>query len=129
MKVYEAPNAELLDTQRETQTLSVIQILFSLKGRINRLTYWLYTLTTYFVFIALDFAGRELGFMEEILFLPVLVFFYTLFAIQVKRWHDRNKSGWWVLINFIPILNLWAIIANGFLRGDYALNDYGHPPS
>ena len=25
-------------------------------------------------------------------------------AVLVKRWHDRDKSGWWVLITFIPVI-------------------------
>ena len=47
-------------------------------------------------------------------------------AISVKRWHDRGKSGWWVLIGFIPIIGgLWALIETGFLGGDPGPNQYG----
>jgi uncharacterized membrane protein YhaH (DUF805 family) len=54
-------------------------------------------------------------------------FLYTIIMIQVKRWHDRNKSGAWALINLIPIIGLWAIVENGFLRGNRESNIYGEP--
>jgi uncharacterized membrane protein YhaH (DUF805 family) len=47
-------------------------------------------------------------------------------AVSVKRWHDRNKSGWWVLINLIPIVGaLWTLVENGFLRGTPGPNRFG----
>lgn len=46
-----------------------------------------------------------------------------------KRWHDRNKSGWWNLISFIPIAGpIWAFIELGFLKGTPGANLYGLPP-
>ncbi len=54
-------------------------------------------------------------------------------AVSVKRWHDRNKSGWWVLIVLIPIIGgIWALIELGFLPGTEGPNAYGvenQPPT
>jgi uncharacterized membrane protein YhaH (DUF805 family) len=31
-------------------------------------------------------------------------------AVSIKRWHDRNKSGWWVWINLIPLVGaIWSL--------------------
>jgi uncharacterized membrane protein YhaH (DUF805 family) len=50
-------------------------------------------------------------------------------AIQVKRWHDRDKTGWWVLINLIPFIGfLWTLIECGFLDGTPGPNKYGPSP-
>jgi uncharacterized membrane protein YhaH (DUF805 family) len=50
-------------------------------------------------------------------------------AVQIKRWHDRNKSGWWVLISLIPLIGpIWAIIETGFLPGTPGPNDHGPDP-
>jgi uncharacterized membrane protein YhaH (DUF805 family) len=47
-------------------------------------------------------------------------------AISVKRYHDRNKSGWWVLINLIPVVGiLWTVVENGLLRGSVGPNRFG----
>ena len=57
-----------------------------------------------------------------------LVLFWSLIAIQVKRWHDRDKSGWWIFINIIPFIGFWALIENGFLRGTEGKNRFGEDP-
>jgi len=49
--------------------------------------------------------------------------------VQIKRWHDRDKSGWWVLINLVPCIGgLWALIECGFLRGTTGENRFGPDP-
>jgi uncharacterized membrane protein YhaH (DUF805 family) len=50
-------------------------------------------------------------------------------AVAVKRYHDRDKSGWWVLIIFVPVIGgLWYLIECGFLRGSEGHNNYGRDP-
>jgi uncharacterized membrane protein YhaH (DUF805 family) len=47
-------------------------------------------------------------------------------AIGAKRCHDRNKSGWFLLIFLIPVLGaLWLLIELGFLRGTVGSNRFG----
>jgi uncharacterized membrane protein YhaH (DUF805 family) len=58
-----------------------------------------------------------------------LIFLYPTLAVYTKRWHDRNKSGWWSLILFVPIIGFfWWLIECGFLRGTEGMNDYGPDP-
>jgi uncharacterized membrane protein YhaH (DUF805 family) len=58
-----------------------------------------------------------------------LVFLYPSVAIYSKRWHDRGKSGWWMLILFIPLLGfIWFLIECGFLPGTEGPNQYGKDP-
>ena len=58
-----------------------------------------------------------------------LFFGLSALAVSVKRWHDRDKSGWWVLLNLLPVIGwLWALIDNGFLRGSVGPNRFGEDP-
>ncbi len=58
-----------------------------------------------------------------------LLFLYPALAIYTKRWHDRDKSGWWSLILFLPIIGaLWFLIECGFLRGSDGPNRFGDDP-
>lgn len=62
--------------------------------------------------------------------LPALIvsvlFLYPTFALYTKRWHDRNKSGWWSLVGLVPIIGgLWMFVELGFLGGDEGQNDFG----
>jgi len=47
-----------------------------------------------------------------------LVLAWTHLAVFVKRWHDCDKSGWWILVNLIPVIGwLWTLIECGFFEG------------
>ncbi|MDU7716627.1 MAG: DUF805 domain-containing protein, partial [Veillonella sp.] len=63
-----------------------------------------------------------LGIIELALILPGL-------AITVRRLHDTNKSGWFFLINFIPIVGpIWFLILM-LTKGDTYTNNYGEKTS
>ncbi len=106
------------------------QIYFSLDGRIPRSVYWLYGQLVFSVLfttaILLDMA-LELPFI--ITGIVSLLIAWPMFAIMVKRWHDRDKSGWWFFIQLVPLIGqLWFIIEVGFLRGTIGNNKYGPDP-
>ena len=50
----------------------------------------------------------------EILVL-ILIFAYSYVVVSVKRWKDRGRAPVWVILNFIPILQIWAGIELLFL--------------
>ena len=79
--------------------------------------------------VALLTGGNEtaISVITLIFYIPLM---WVSLAVQVKRWHDRNKSGWWVLIGLVPVIGgIWALIENGFLAGDEAENRFGQPTS
>lgn len=50
-------------------------------------------------------------------------------CLGIKRFHDRGKSGIWVLIALVPFIGgLWYFIETGFLRGTAGPNEYGSDP-
>jgi uncharacterized membrane protein YhaH (DUF805 family) len=120
-------------------------LLFSFQGRANRAKFWLVALgilvVEMIIFAAL-FAGAAMsGDPEQIqaavmapISLIVLIVFgvialWVSLAVAVKRYHDRNKSGWWILIVFVPVIgHLWYLIECGFLRGTPGPNSYGPDP-
>ncbi len=110
--------------------MNIFQILFSFKGRIGRGKYWLGALliisfTSIVALIDVAFFDNEYyyGILTNIA--RILVIWPSL-AVTIKRWHDRNKSGWWMLIGIIPFVGLfWAFIENGFLAGTEGANQYG----
>lgn len=50
------------------------------------------------------------------------------YMLAIKRAHDRNSPGWFVLFTFVPVANLWVFIELGFLRGTDGDNLYGNDP-
>ena len=123
--------------QGNLREMSLIQILFSFKGRINRGTFWVASFSAGAVFLivvlltfGISSSAGEGDADPAIIFLIYLIpMEWIILAMQVKRWHDRNKSGWMVLIRFIPILGgLWTLIELGFLPGTIGTNKYGDDP-
>lgn len=105
-------------------------LLLSFEGRIGRQTYWMCFLAIFGIALVIAFIGTQMGVLGAI----ILVVFYIGIiwcglAIQAKRWHDRDKSAWWILIGLIPVIGpLWALIENGFLKGTEGDNRFGPDP-
>lgn len=119
----------------------MIELLFSPSGRINRLNWWLGQLVLLGIglpwYILAQYAEPELKTGKVELVIPFLLlsiailplYFWIGLMLNIKRFHDRNKSGWWVLFSIIPVVGpLWNFIALGFLSGDLGENDYGDGP-
>lgn len=108
------------------------RLYLSLQGRIDRRCFWLRGV------LALLIVGVVLGMLLEIAGLASelaegaanLLLAWPLVAVSAKRWHDRNRSGWWVLIMLIPLIGtLWALIDNGFVPGTPGPNRFGDAPT
>ena len=95
-------------------------ILFSFKGRLNRKPFWLYQLGVAVVTSIPFFLGQ--GWLTGLLEL------WMQAALCVKRAHDRGRSGKFVLVFLIPLVQIWPFIELSFLRGKRGDNKYGPDP-
>jgi len=106
--------------------MSVPQLLFGFRGRLDRMPWWIATILAN---LGLGIVFAIFGIPRpSVLFLLVLVppLLWISMAVQVKRWHDRDKSGWWFLMNAVPIIGwLWVLIECGFLKGTTGPNRFG----
>jgi uncharacterized membrane protein YhaH (DUF805 family) len=106
-------------------------LLFQFDGRINRAKFWwgVGGLIVGYIILGVVYGLVDSGAIQGLLALVYLAFIWPSLAISIKRWHDRDKSGWWVLIGFIPIIGpIWALIETGFLEGTSGPNQYGPDP-
>lgn len=122
----------------------MFQGLFSFQGRVNRAKFWLISILMGVIFGVVFgvVMGGAMSSMSDPNKMPsvgtvpmiILGVLYILMlwiglALGVKRWHDRNKSGWWVLIALVPVIGgLWYLIECGFLKGTTGPNKYGADP-
>ena len=120
-----------------------MNFLFGIQGRIGRLQWWGAQLILFGIITVpiLVFVGKLSGLskpkMEQLVQENLgsgIVAFLLLYALclwinvatTVKRYHDRNKSGFWFLIVFVPVIGgLWQLIECGFLSGTAGGNSYG----
>ncbi len=106
-------------------------LLLGLDGRIARRTWWLWGVAAPLgLGLYLTVVLRVMGLSAQATEVAVnLLLLWPTLAVSVKRWHDRNNSGWWVLAALIPVIGwLWVLIANGLLPGNAGANRFGDPP-
>lgn len=96
-------------------------------GRATRQQYWMYILWYILIYIGIGFVGVMVG-LEELALLFSLAVLMPGLAITARRLHDINKSGWWQLISFVPLLGLIVMIVFTVKKGDQEANQYGASP-
>lgn len=102
--------------------------LLNYEGRINRQRYWAFFLLYLAGLIVASILDAILG-LGLFTLLFVLAAIYPSIIVSIKRWHDRGKSGWWILIGLIPIIGgIWAFVECGCLKGTDGPNAYGADP-
>lgn len=106
---------------------NVFSNYFNTEGRASRSEYWWWYLFTLLASTAVSVLGVILDMLIGITFastiltwgFSILVLIPTI-CVQIRRYHDINRSGWWILC---PIVNFIFL----FFAGDEGENDYGLP--
>ena len=137
------------------------QLFFGFDGRINRTKYWtaiLIYLAIYLALAILGYAAGQSATYQAINGMLNIVILISSLAVGVKRLHDRNKSGWYLVLFYIVpgillvagiavgttmedsimiagvlgliafAIGVWAFVELGCLRGDIGPNRYGPDP-
>ena len=134
--------------------IALFQLVFGLSGRIDRATYWRALIIYCGVLLILGFIAAFVGFAlyghgRFDLAIPLLI---LLIPLSVRRLHDREKSGWWLLALYVlpAVLDdladvagtglqfalspaslalwIWAFVELGCLRGAAGPNRFGADP-
>ncbi|WP_019555350.1 DUF805 domain-containing protein [Propionispira raffinosivorans] len=103
---------------------------FTSKGRLNRKAYFLRGLiiTVFGLIFALlaSVIDTEAGALVFIVaMVPVLI---SHVMLGIRRWHDLNKSGWFILVGCIPIIGAFVGLYVLFAAGTKGNNTYGSDP-
>lgn len=106
-------------------------IFGSWRGRLSRRSFWLYGVFCLIGLAVLGHALLAIAGMQPARAdtLMQLLLVYPALAVSAKRWQDRDRSPWWVLVALVPVIGwLFALIDNGCVRGTPGANRYGAPP-
>jgi uncharacterized membrane protein YhaH (DUF805 family) len=147
---------------------NITNLLATYRGRISRGKYW----TAALIYIAIMIVLIALGFImvgnslletsgedaEDIVaglvskgigYVLIVIVVYIPLVISgvfvgIKRLHDRDKSGWWLLVFYLlPVIlsghgailslvsfavSIWGLVELGILRGTAGPNKYGPDP-
>ncbi|WP_421926706.1 DUF805 domain-containing protein [Neoaquamicrobium sediminum] len=112
-----------LDAMRHYATFS---------GRSTRSQFWLYTLIAFLLLcvammfdVALGLADEETWVITGVVYLAHLI---PTLAVTVRRLHDIDRAGWWVLISFVPLVGLIVMLVFFCTPSTPGANRFGHAP-
>ncbi len=156
--------------------MNIFHLFFGFGGRLNRAKYWLVTVVWIAIWVvalvaALVILGanwpdsdlpadeKRSAYLDILLdyaaiFVPLFVIgWISALAVGIRRLHDRNKSGWWIVLFYFgpavieifrlgtdlpgaspvlglasAIISIWMLVELGFLRGTHGPNHYGADP-
>lgn len=101
--------------------LEVLKKYADFKGRARRSEYWYFILFSSIISVILSVATSGMSMLKIISSLYTLAVFIPSIAVGVRRMHDVNKSGWFLIV---PIYNF--ILA--CTKGTDGPNEYGNDP-
>lgn len=125
--------------------VKVLKQYVDFSGRARRREYWMFFLVNLVVLIVLSLvdtmlgtggwrstagggsfsAAGSLGLLSGLYSLAVLL---PTIAVAVRRLHDTDRSGWWFLIGFVPIVGGIVLLIFYVLEGTRGPNRFGPDP-
>lgn len=103
-------------------------------GRSRRKEYWMFFLLVFVVAIVLGLVEAILGLsgmvgpygpLSALFLLAVLV---PSIAVGIRRLHDTDRSGWWMLIALVPFVGGLILLVFYCLEGTNGANQFGPDP-
>jgi len=108
--------------------LLVLRDYFVFDGRSRRMEYWMFVLINLLVSFAIMLLERLIGLTGVLSGLYALFIFIPSLAVSVRRLHDTEHTGWWMLLLFIPLIGPLVFLYFMVIEGDEGDNEYGPDP-
>jgi uncharacterized membrane protein YhaH (DUF805 family) len=103
-------------------------------GRARRKEFWFFQLFVMLIGLALSLVDYMLGLMDMETGIGALSGLFSLamllpnLAVSVRRLHDTDRSGWWLLLCFLPVIGIIVLLVFFFLDGTRGTNRFGEDP-
>ncbi|MXY98580.1 MAG: DUF805 domain-containing protein [Gemmatimonadetes bacterium] len=106
------------------------------EGRARRKEYWMFflfsvvivtilTVIDEFMGLKFELGGEDLGFLSTLYYLGIAI---PYLAVIVRRLHDTDRSGWWILISLIPLIGGIILLVFTIIEGTKGDNRFGPDP-
>ena len=114
--------------------LEVLKKYAVFDGRATRKEYWYFTLFNFLAFFALTMIDSVIGSFNPEIGIGLFGGIYSLavltpyLAVSVRRLHDTDRSGWWLLIELIPFIGSIVLLFFMVMDSQTSDNQYGLNP-
>lgn len=115
---------------------SVLSKYATFSGRARRSEFWWFTLFFLLIIVGIPVLNAALTAPDRtgtsplavVHGLVVLALLIPSLAVRVRRLHDAEFSGWWILIAFIPFVGALTLFVLSVIDGTHGPNKYGSDP-
>lgn len=96
--------------------------------RSSRSEYWYWIPFAMLSYMALGFISVALGLGIIIPIIYIVIIILGSIGLTIRRLHDINRSGMWILISFVPIIGELILLYWSIIKGTDGPNQYGPDP-
>ena len=113
--------------------VSVLKKYVEFSGRASRTEFWMFALINFVIGIVLGIIDGVIG-TKTAYGLGALGGLYNLavllpsLAVAARRLHDTGRSGWWLLLLFVPVIGWVILLVFYILESQAGENEYGPYP-
>jgi uncharacterized membrane protein YhaH (DUF805 family) len=114
--------------------LGVLKKYVDFSGRARRKEYWMFVWFNILISIVLAAVEYATGLASAETGIGPLSGLYSLavllpsIAVAVRRLHDTSRSGWWLLLGFIPLIGALVLLVFMVQNGTPGSNEHGPNP-
>lgn len=108
--------------------VDVLKNYVGFSGRARRTEFWMFFLFNVIIGIVLAIIEGIIGLPGVLNGLYELAILLPAIAVSMRRLHDTDRSGWWLLIAFVPLIGGIVLLIFFCLEGTSGQNQYGEDP-
>jgi uncharacterized membrane protein YhaH (DUF805 family) len=114
--------------------LATLRKYATFSGRARRSEYWYFVLFYMLFVFVLSFVDSVLGTYDASAGIGLLSGLFVLsmllpaIAVGVRRLHDIGRTGWWLLVSFVPVAGFILLLVFTVRDSDPGDNAYGPNP-
>ncbi len=114
--------------------LAVLKKYATFSGRATRSEYWYFGLISAVITLVLILLDKVMGTYNTESSMGALSGLYSLgvmlpsLAVTVRRLHDTDRSGWWLLLAFVPLIGALVLLYFTVQDSQPITNQYGENP-
>ncbi|MEV6330584.1 DUF805 domain-containing protein [Streptomyces sp. NPDC051909] len=107
--------------------LEVLKKYATFSGRARRKEFWMFYLFNFIAITVLSIidAALDIRILSGLYLLAIII---PYLAVAVRRLHDTGRSGWWLLISFVPLVGAIVLIVFWATDGEQQVNGHGPNP-
>ena len=100
----------------------------TITGRASRSEYWYFQLFYTLVYVGVMVVSTVIPFLAILVLVFAVAMFIPTITVSIRRLHDKNRSGWWLLLSFIPLIGILVLLFWFVTAGTDGPNAFGADP-